>query len=97
MLVEYIEEKVRKLVCFIVGISDEEIYTGNGNIPFKRAVARNLCLYILHDRYAVCYRQLALMTSLTQRSVMRCVKKARMYIEYDKAYIVYLNRIRERL
>jgi len=97
MLVEYIEEKVRKLVCFVIETPCEELYVGVGNIPLKRAVARNLCLYILHDRYAVCYNQLASLTSLTQRSVMRCVKKARMYIEYDKMYIKYLNQIRERL
>lgn len=82
---------VEQVICELFGITPEELYSGKGNIPFKRAMARNLCLYLLHDRYSIFYRQLAEMTGLTQRSVMRCIRKARIYTGYDKEYIKYYN------
>lgn len=80
---------VEKITAELFDIKVEDLYLGTGNIPVKRAMARNLCLYLLHDRFSFFYKQLAEITGMTQRSIMRCVRKARIYTSHDKEYIKF--------
>lgn len=95
MYEDYIKNKIEDIVCSIVGIDKSDLYNGNGNIPSKRAVARNICLHVLHDKFAINYRKISELTGITQRSVIRCVKKARMFAVYDNEYISYMIRVQD--
>lgn len=54
-------DKVERMVCEQVntamsteekeGVNADDLYVGNTNIPFARAVARNFVLDVLHNRY----------------------------------------------
>lgn len=94
----YIVNVVEITVCGIVGhVTQDELYTGTGNIPLFRAIARNICLYIMHDHLGYCHRMIAELTGLSVRSVMRNVGKARHFVFSDELYKTYWGMIKETL
>ena len=74
--------KVERMVCEQVntamrieekeGVNADDLYVGNTNIPFARAVARNFVLDVLHNRYGFSYAVIAQRADINEKSAMRC-------------------------
>lgn len=69
-----------------------------GRDRFVIAMARQLVLYVLHDRYFVSYSKLKKYSGMAQdKHVMRSVCKARSFVLIDAVYRSVYNSIKERL
>ena len=92
-------KRIEEAVCSVIGgVEPCDLYRGRGNIPVKRVAARDFCLYLMHDRLGMGYRQMARVTGLSQRSVMRNVSKVRGFISSgDNLYCGYWEKIKEKL
>ena len=69
------------------GVSVCELYEGRTNIPFVRALARNVCFHVMHFHFGFSYAVIAQRSGLGEKSVMRCVRKFHMYSRYDRHYM----------
>ena len=99
--------KVERMVCEQVntamsteekeGVNADDLYVGNTNIPFARAVARNFVLDVLHNRYGFSYAVIAQRADINEKSAMRCVRKCHELVGYDKTYAYVNTFINDRL
>ena len=78
--------RVESVVCMCtkhftkMDVYPQELYYGITKIPTHISVARCISLNILHNYYGMSYK------TLSVKSVMKCVAKAREYIHTDKLY-----------
>lgn len=73
----------------------EDVYAGKHGIPYPRAVARNFIVHILHNAYGFSYNVIAQRANMRVRSIIRCAKKFRVGMEYDKNYPIIEKKIKE--
>lgn len=94
---EVVMQKIEDMVCDAVSsvmrqykrsvIGTEELYIGKKNIPLARSIARNFCFHIMHFYYGFTYPVIAQRAGMTEKSVMRCVRKYHQYTMSDPLYI----------
>ena len=101
----YTMQKIENLVCSVVNevlnegadVLPSDVYDGKKNIPFKRAVARNVIFVTMHNCYGFTYQVIGQRADMDERSVMRCVRKFNDFIEYDAAYRKIASLLSKRL
>lgn len=101
----YTMQKIESLVCDVVNeVLDEgadvlpsDVYDGKKNIPFKRAVARNVIFVTMHNCYGFTYQVIGQRANMDERSVMRCVRKFNDFIECNSAYRYIASLLLKRL
>lgn len=59
--------------------------------PFPDAVSRCVACKILHDDYCVKYKYISEYIGMEERSIMKCVAKAREYVFTDEVYSKLYN------
>lgn len=93
---EFTMIQIEKSVCDAVNeimrqekrsiVNVKELYIGKKNIPLCRAMARNFCFHIMHNDYGFSYASIAQRAGMNEKSIMRCVRKYRMFAHYDIWY-----------
>ena len=84
--------RVESVICMCtkhftkIDVHPQELYYGITKIPTHISVARCISLNILHNYYGMSYKTLSDRSNMTDKSVMKCVAKAREYIHTDKLY-----------
>lgn len=82
-----VERKVCDIVCSRgLEVRPDELYTGRGNIPVARAMARNYIFYVLHNSYGFSYSAISRRAEMNKESVMRCIRKVQYLSESDALY-----------
>lgn len=72
-------------------VSVDEIYTGNGNIPYPKATARNIVFDILHNFCGFSYAVIAQRANFSRNAVVKCVCKSHKAKQYDPSYLSVYN------
>lgn len=99
----YIYRKVEHITCectsTVIGsdIAPDEMYMGRTKTAFGISVARQMAFMVMHDHYGINYRSIAEHSQMTIGTVMKCVRKARMYRFTDSVYSLVYNMIEDKL
>lgn len=93
-----IMQTIENTVCESVNVASgasavtaDDIYTGNGNIPYARATARNIAFDIMHNFCGFSYAVIAQRANFSRNAVVKCVCKSHRAKQYDQDYLSVYN------
>lgn len=71
----------------LIDADPDTIYQGKTNITLSRACARHFSFYVMHDNFGFTYRQIAMRAGMSERAVMKQVRKVRQMVFIDQVYM----------
>ena len=82
---------VEEVACECTGaitkpVTTENLYKGVTKTPLNVSLARSLAMMVLHDIYAMTYREIAARAGMTIRAVMRLTANAREFVFSDEIF-----------
>lgn len=93
-----IEDVCCQCVCETIGGDiDREYFYSIRKPALGMAIARGIAFVIMHDMYAMTYKEIADRAKMGEKSVMMRVRIIREYISNDALYSKIYNIIKERL
>lgn len=91
-LKDTIFKHVEEVACECTGMTTakpvllENLYKGITKTPLNVSLARSLAMMVLHDIYAMTYREIAARAGMTVRAAMRLTANAREFVFSDEKY-----------
>lgn len=90
-LKDTIFKHVEEVACECTGattkpVTTENLYKGVTKTPLNVSLARSLAMMVLHDIYAMTYREIATRAGMTVRAAMRLTANAREFVFSDEIY-----------
>lgn len=78
-------------------VTPDNIFIGRKNIILGARLGRRVCFHVLHNCYGMSNREIAEVTGMSKRTVIRMVSKMRSEWDYDPLVRDIFGRISERL